>query len=195
MAQITNIQVGPQKNFKKKLKKFINIYLWGLRNLHTHGFLPKVVHQLEEAFFFVKKCIWNPFGFFFWEWWFMRAQLSCNFSKIKMDWSWHYQMNNEAILVKQKNYQTCDEKQQCQEVKKSENEKKTSTKPTPTNITHPTDQGKKKRKNHRVSVYCLSFEKTWFFLHHCHFPIFLDLPRNRYFPKKIVMHTGAKIHI
>ena len=52
-------------------------------------------------------------------------------------------MNNEAILVKQKNYQTCDEKQQCQEVKKSENEKKTSTKPTPTNITHPTDQGKK----------------------------------------------------
>ena len=55
-------------------------------------------------------------------------------------------MNNEAILVKQKNYQTCDEKQQCQEVKKSENEKKTSTKPTPTNITHPTDQGKKREK-------------------------------------------------
>ena len=130
------------KRILKKLKKFINIYLWGLRNLHTHGFLPKVVHQLEEAFFLSKNASGILSDFFFWEWWFMRAQLSCNFSKIKMDWSWHYQMNNEAILVKQKNYQTCDEKQQCQEVKKSENEKKTSTKPTPTNITHPTDQGK-----------------------------------------------------
>ena len=44
-------------------------------------------------------------------------------------------MNNEAILVKQKNYQTCDEKQQCQEVKKSENEKRKEHKTQPTLLT------------------------------------------------------------
>ena len=75
----------------------------------------------------------------------MRAQLSCNFSKIKMDWSWHYQVNNEAILVKQKKLSDMwwkatmpgSEKIWKREKKRAQN---------PTNITHPTDQGKKREK-------------------------------------------------
>ena len=146
------------------MKKFINIYLWGLRNLHTHGFLPKVVHQLEEAFFLSKNASGILSDFFFWEWWFMRAQLSCNFSKIKMDWSCHYQVNNEAILVKQKKI--------IRHVMKSNNarkwknlktrRKRAQNQPQPTLLTQQI-KVKKREKNHRVSVYCLSFEKTWFF--------------------------------
>ena len=148
MAQITNTNVfksDPKRILKKveEIHKYLSLRI--KKFAHT-WFSTKSSPSAGGGIFFCQKMHLESFRIFFWEWWFMRAQLSCNFSKIKMDWSWHYQMNNEAILVKQKNYQTCDEKQQCQEVKKSENEKKTSTKPTPTNITHPTDQGKKREK-------------------------------------------------
>ena len=135
----------PKRILKKveEIHKYLSLRI--KKFAHT-WFSTKSSPSAGGGIFFCQKMHLESFRIFFWEWWFMRAQLSCNFSKIKMDWSWHYQMNNEAILVKQKNYQTCDEKQQCQEVKKSENEKKTSTKPTPTNITHPTDQGKKREK-------------------------------------------------
>ena len=175
----------PKRILKKaeEIHKYLSLRI--KKFAHT-WFSTKSSPSAGGGIFFCQKMHLESFRIFFWEWWFMRAQLSCNFSKIKMDWSWHYQMNNEAILVKQKNYQTCDEKQQCQEVKKSENEKKTSTKPTPTNITHPTDQGKKKRKNHRVSVYCLSFEKTWFFC------IILESQNSHYFQYQTQVNLWTK---